>query len=225
MLEKPYTIKGFLSQDEIDELIDVYNKSEKIYKSKTSSTGITTDVTDFCKTSPIVKRLEEHIGDFNVEFANHFNATLPHVIHTDGKQGVNMYKGITLPLKIERFNPQKTDYPYLCFFDQYYLDGPAKFFNGSQGIPSYYNMQVYEYHNVKNLKMNHAHDKYTSDMHSKYFSHMPINWLAGLTLCSIHEWIPGDAIVFDCIRLHAASNFKINGIRSKLGLSIFTTNK
>mgnify|MGYP001045137143 CR=1 FL=1 len=223
MLEKPFTIKGFLSPDEIDELIDVYDKAEKIYKSNISSTGITTDVTEYCKKSPIMNRLKEHIGDFKIEFANHFNATLPHVIHTDGKQGIEMYKGITLPLKVERFNEDKKEYPYLCFFDQYYLQGPAKFFNGSNGIPSYYNMQVYEYHNVKNLGQNDANSAYTKNMHTKYFSHMPKNWLAGLTLCSIHDWIPGDAIIFDCIRLHAASNFKMNGIRSKLGLSIFTT--
>jgi hypothetical protein len=108
--------------------------------------------------------------------------------------------------------------PHLCFFDQYYLDGPAKFFNGSHDIPTYYNKCVYTYDDVYGCTPV-AIDKETTET---YFSHLRTSWLKGLSVNSIIDWVPGNAIVFDTVRLHCASNFIKQGVRSKLGLSIFT---
>ena len=55
-------------------------------------------------------------------------------------------------------------------------------------------------------------------MKEKYLSHIEDKWLKGLSFNSAHYWRPGNAIVFDCVRLHCASNF----VGKKLGLSIFT---
>ena len=63
------------------------------------------------------------------------------------------------------------------------------------------------------------------DIQSKYFTHLDPKWLEGLTLHSVLPWIPGNVVVFDCARLHAASDFRQQGIKSKLGLSIFTQRK
>ena len=55
-------------------------------------------------------------------------------------------------------------------------------------------------------------------MKEKYLTHLEDKWLKGLSFNSAHAWRPGNAIVFDCVRLHCGSNFK----GKKLGLSIFT---
>jgi hypothetical protein len=39
------------------------------------------------------------------------------------------------------------------------------------------------------------------------------------------KWKPTDALVFDSVRLHCASDFRKLNIQSKLGISIFTKHK
>ena len=48
------------------------------------------------------------------------------------------------------------------------------------------------------------------------------NWLSGLTFWGTLDWRPGNALIFDSTRLHCASDFRQQGIKSKLGISIFT---
>jgi len=48
-------------------------------------------------------------------------------------------------------------------------------------------------------------------------------WMEGFSIESSCDWVPGDVIVFDCVRLHCASNFLDNGIYKKIGLSLFTS--
>lgn len=115
-------------------------------------------------------------------------------------------------------NKEDRSFPYLCFFDQIYLEGPSKFFNGSSNIPTYYNLQVYEYSKVLNLSSSII-DK---GIIQKFFTHLRPKWLEGLSFKSAELWKPGNAIIFDCVRLHCASDFRTQGIKSKLGLSIFT---
>ena len=103
-------------------------------------------------------------------------------------------------------------------FDQYYLDGPAKFFRGDKDIPTYYNKQIYEYSAVENL----IDQPFPEDIRLRYFTHLRKPWLQGLSLRSVHKWSPGSAIIFDAVRLHSASDFRRLGIESKLGISIFT---
>jgi hypothetical protein len=55
-----------------------------------------------------------------------------------------------------------------------------------------------------------------------YFTHLKPQWLEGLSLHSALDWIPGNALVFDSTRLHCASDFRASGIKSKLGISVFT---
>jgi hypothetical protein len=208
---------NFLSSGEIAYLINLFNKSEnKIYK----NTGPVT--CNSIKSDPllsiIAQRLEPIIGNFKIFSASFFDVKFPHIIHNDDDKSFPLtYKAITLPLKLEYSRPS-SELPKLCIFDQYYLEGPAKFFNGDTDIPTYYNTQVYEYSKVQNKSATSI----SLETVSKYLTHLRPNWLNGLSINSVHEWKPGSAIIFDALKLHCASDFRRPGIDSKLGISIFT---
>jgi len=221
-LQQPVVIEDLLSPDEIKELIEIFNsRDNKIHK----NTGpVTSDITDGFTSIPVLQQLFERIkariGECRIYTSFFFRVEVPHIIHNDDdKLGPLVYKAITVPLEIE-YEDQFTEYPYLCMFDQYYLEGPSKFFGGStrRDIPAYYNAHIYEYSQVQNLS-----DKdFPQDIYLKYLTHLQPFWLKGLSFNSAHEWKPGNGILFDCVRLHCASDFKVRKIKSKLGLSIFT---
>jgi hypothetical protein len=221
-LRDPFTVENFLTPDEINELIEMYdNDMSKIHK----NTGpVTTELKDQFKTHPLLKnihnRLQEKVGECGVYTALHFNVKFPHIIHNDDdKLGPVVYKAMTLPLRIEYEEGVSDVYPSLCMFDQYYLEGPAKFFGGTtKEIPSFYNEPVYEYSQVQNKSL----VSFDPATYKKYLTHLQPFWLNGLSLKSTHVWKPGNAIIFDAVRLHCASDFKTQGIKSKLGLSVFT---
>jgi hypothetical protein len=207
-----------LSSEEINSLIEMFNNQSsdnKIYK----NTGpVTLDLSPYFY-HPIIKKIfsliEQNIGPFEITSAFFFQTDFPHIIHNDDSFELpdNVYKAITIPLHLEG-NIKK--YPKLCFFNQFYFHGPAKFFNGDFDIPTYYNKQIYEYQDVDGIDNNVITDK------NKYFTHLKAQWLQGLSLHSTLDWIPGNALIFDSTRLHCASDFRNVGIQSKLGISIFT---
>jgi hypothetical protein len=208
---------NFLQAEEISYLIDLFNRSDnKIYKNTGPVTC--TSIRHDPMLAVIAARLRPLIGDFKIFSAAFFDVKYPHIIHNDDdKSFPRTYKAITLPLKLE-YSGINLELPKLCVFDQYYLEGPAKFFNGDADIPTYYNTQVYEYSAVQNKSAT----KISIDTARKYMTHIKPNWLEGLSLNSVHEWRPGAAIIFDAVKLHCASDFRRLGITSKLGISIFT---
>jgi hypothetical protein len=226
-ITNPYSVDDFLSLTEIDNLVTIFEniKNEDLSKPyvdliKKNTGPITLDlhrVKNQALIRSILTRLRVLIGDFEVTSSFYFHTDYPHVIHNDDTfelpEGV--YKGVTLPLKI--YGEYK-DYPKLCFFDQFYFHGPAKFFKGSKDIPTYYNEQIYDYANLNGL----VSETFDNELYRKYFTHMQYRWLDGLSINSIFDWKPGSAIIFDSVRLHCASDFRKLGIRSKLGISIFT---
>ncbi len=210
-------VDEFLRPEEITYLIELFDKSsDKIYK----NTGPVTSGS--IMQDPIIEviaeRLQPLIGDFKIYSAAFFNVTFPHIIHNDDEKSLpKTYKAITLPLRLEYAGEHK-ELPKLCVFDQYYLEGPGKFFNGDKEIPTYYNRQIYEYSQVQNKSATAI----SSDTVNKYLTHLKPKWLDGLSLNSMYEWRPGAAIIFDALKLHCASDFRRQNIISKLGISIFT---
>jgi len=220
---EPYAVSDFLNKDQISHLIKIFENqgskkgpySDLIQK----NTGpITLDLYNYYQ-DPIVKEvlmnLEQYIGKYEITAAFFFRTDYPHIIHNDDTFELpdTVYKAITLPLSLEGFSGT---FPKLCFFDQFYFHGPAKFFKGSSDIPTYYNKQLYDYRDVHGL----VNEKFIDDQ--KYFTHLKPQWLEGLSLHSTLEWVPGNALIFDSVRLHCASDFRTLGIKSKLGISIFT---
>jgi hypothetical protein len=188
--------------------------NDKIHKN-TGPVTLDLDLTEPLISS-ILERLKKEIGTFEVTAAFFFKTSFPHIIHNDDTFELpdGVYKAVTLPLQLERSLGEEL--PKLCFFNQFYFHGPAKFFNGSQDIPTFYNQQVYEYTNVDGLTTEEFYDD------NKLFTHIKPEWLRGLSLHSSIEWKPTTAIVFDSVRLHCASDFRRLNITSKLGISIFT---
>lgn len=212
-LEETYYIENFVSKEDIQELCDIFNNSDnKVYK----KTGpITSTITDF--KIPVMRRITDKIHNLypNCEIYHgmYFYVDYPHIIHNDdNKEWPLIYKAFNIPLKYEG-----NEMPYLCFFDQVYLDGPSKFFNGEKNVETHYNTCVYDYKDV----LGKSKEDIDNHIKEKYLTHLKDEWLKGLSFNSAHHWKPGNTIVFDSCRLHCASDFRKN-VKSKLGISIFT---
>jgi hypothetical protein len=215
-ISDPYSVSEFISLEDINHLIAIFeNDTTKIKKNTGPVTVNLAPYFDDPVIENIITKIKKEIGNIEITAAFFFQTTFPHIIHNDDSFELpdNVYKAITLPLSIEEFTGV---YPKLCFFDQFYFHGPSKFFNGDDSIPTYYNKQVYDYQDVSGLV-----DVPFAD-NNNYFTHLKPQWLEGLSLYSVLDWIPGNALVFDSTRLHCASDFRTLGIRSKLGISIFT---
>lgn len=222
-ITQPFSVINFLSSTDINYLINLYEQAYKLQSPYSGlinkNTGPTTLNLNLFKTDAVIQKiisdLEDHIGKFEITAAFFFHTDYPHIIHNDDTFELpeNVYKGITLPLRLEGFSGH---YPKLCFFDQFYFHGPAKFFKGSKDIPTYYNKQIYNYDDIDGLTSKDFVDHY------KYFTHLKPQWLEGLSLHSTLDWIPNNALIFDSVRLHCASDFRNLGIKSKLAISIFT---
>lgn len=221
-ISNPYSVENFLSRGEIDHLVTVFQHTLQNDSSRVTykNTGpVTINLNNFLEDQVIIKVLESiksEIGNYEVTSAFFFQTDYPHIIHNDDTFELpdTVYKAITIPLQLTG-----SDIPKLCFFDQFYFHGPAKFFNGSTNVPTYYNQQVYDYKNVDGVVPDLDFD---SVIWSKYLTHLKPKWLTGLTFWGALDWIPGNAIIFDSTRLHCASDFRQQGITSKLAISIFT---
>lgn len=228
-IAEPRQVIDFISQEEINYLVDIFNSSDDLnsfYKGKIKkNTGpVTLDLTQFLSdltVRSIFKKIETEIGPYDIVSAFFFKTDYPHIIHNDDSFELpdNVYKAITLPLKI--YGDNILGIPSLCFFDQFYFHGPSKFFKGEEFIPTYYNKQIYSYEDIDNL----ADRRMDERLYRKYFTHLKRTWLEGLTFHSAIEWIPGSVIIFDSVRLHCASDFRQLGIKEKLAISIFTKRK
>lgn len=211
---EPISLENWLSQDEINILIDEFhNSKEKIHK----NTGPITVNIDFNKEpfKSLLDRLRIAIGDAEVTAGFFFYTETPHVIHNDDTFELpQVFKGITIPLEYKG----GTKHPYLCFFHQYYLEGPAKFFNGGCDYPVHYNKHVFDYSQVENT----SEKEFPEIIHKMYLGHIKDEWLKGLSFDRALPWKPGNVLIFDSVQLHCASNFIKQGITSKLGISIFT---
>jgi hypothetical protein len=225
-IEEPRQVVDFISQEEIDYLINIYDQSNNTQdpyagKIKKNTGPVTLDIKNYL-TDPIVSKLIEklklELGEFKITAGFWFKTDYPHIIHNDDTFELpnTVYKAITIPLKI--YGENIIDYPYLCFFDQFYFHGPAKFFKGEEFVPTYYNKQVYDYSDIDNIKENLVDE----EIYKKYFTHLKRTWLNGLSFHSAIRWIPTTAIIFDSVRLHCASDFRKQNIKEKLAISIFT---
>ena len=214
-ISSPYVISNFISADEIEHLVNLYKDHPALVKKNTGPVTLNLMLCVDDVVNNILGRLQEHIGKFEITAALFFKTDYPHVIHNDDTYELpeGVYKAITLPLKAYG---EFTEYPKLCFFEQFYFHGPAKFFNGDSNIDTYFNQCLYDYKNVDGLVETEITDT------EQLFTHLKPKWLNGLSLHNTLPWVPSSAIIFDSVRLHCASDFRPLGITSKLGLSIFT---
>lgn len=226
----PYIVEDFITPADVKHLVSLFDNDNtndsvdpnqsKVYK----NTGpVTLNIQKYLNdpvVDGIIKRLKLSIGNFEITAGFFFYTNYPHIIHNDDLFQLpdTVYKGITIPLRLDS-DSDITELPELCFFDQCYFHGPSKFFKGSENMPTYYNKQLYDYDEVDGLLDKDVIDEET---YQKHFTHLKPQWLSGLSFKSSLPWKPGSCIIFDSVRLHCASDFRKLGIKSKLGISIFT---
>lgn len=228
----PYAIDNFLSDEEVKYLVTMFEDHKdnevnfterKVYK----NTGpVTLDIRPRINDpvmSKILTKIKSAIGPYEITAGFFFQTNYPHIIHNDDLFQLpdGIYRAITLPLKINRTTDSK-EVPKLCFFDQFYFYGPAKFFKGGQdkNISTYYNQLIYDYTNIDGLL---DFNSISEETRQHLLSHLEPQWLEGLSLHSALPWNIGSALIFDSTRLHTASDFRKLGVESKLAISIFTT--
>lgn len=216
----PYEIEDFISTNDVEHLINLFESQKTEPNVVYKNTGpVTLDIKDYLEDpviSKIIAQLKTELGNFEITAGFFFTTNYPHIIHNDDTFELpDVYKGITIPLKLYSGD----QIPDLCFFDQFYFQGPAKFFNGDSDIPTYYNKQVYDYIEVDGIVGGMMIDESTR---CQYFTHLKTSWLKDLTLWGTLKWKPTSALIFDSVRLHCASDFRQQGITRKLGISIFT---
>lgn len=220
----PYIVDNFVTPEDIKHLINLYDLVDphqpKVYK----NTGpVSLDIHKYLNDpviDGIMKRIELAIGKFEITAGFFFFTDYPHIIHNDDlfQLPETVYKAITIPLRLDT-DTAITGTSQLCFFDQFHFHGPSKFFKGDSDIPTYYNKQIYEYDKVDGLL---DHNVIDEECYQKYFTHLKRKWLEGLSLQCVLPWTPGSCIIFDSLRLHCSSDFRKLGVKSKLGISIFT---
>jgi len=220
--EDPYVILNFISEEEIQHLIAIYKNADSknsplVYK----NTGpVTLDLLPYINDvviDTILKKIKTIIGDYEITAAFFFKTDYPHIVHNDDTFELpsGVFKAINIPLN---FYGNTESVPKLCFFDQCYFHGPAKFFYGDNNVPTYYNTQIYDYADVENI----IEGSINTELYQKYFTHLKPAWLNGLSLKSVIDQHKGSAIIFDSVRLHCSNDFRRQGIKSKIALSIFT---
>jgi hypothetical protein len=220
-ISDPYSIKDFISLEDIEHLVALFESLKTTPNAVYKNTGpITLDIKNYLEDpviSKVIEKLKVELGNFDITAGFFFITNYPHIIHNDDTFELpkGVYKGITIPLKTYGTD----NVPDLCFFDQFYFHGPAKFFNGDENVPTYYNKQVYKYSEVDGLVDGMSIDESTRIF---YLTHLKIKWLEGLSLWGTLKWKPTSALIFDSVRLHCASDFRQKGITHKLGISIFT---
>jgi len=223
----PYIVENFLTQNDINHLIDLYENGTPVQPKVYKNTGpITLNITNYLDDNvvmDIINRLKIMIGDFDITAGFWFWTDYPHIIHNDDLFQLpdTMYKGITIPLMLDN-DSNSSELPKLCFFEQCYFHGPSKFFNGDTEVPTFYNKQIYEYSEVDGIL---DYDAIDDKLYQEYFTHLKRKWLKGLSFKSALPWKPGSCIIFDSVRLHCASDFRKLGYVSKMGISIFTKRK
>lgn len=209
----PFQILDIVSVEQISNLLQVWHKSTDKLKKETGPTTVKLPKDNLILQS-IVDKLQPMIGNFTIRHASFFDVERPHVIHIDDEFDYPVaYKAITIPLW---HNGQDT--PDFYVFDQHYYGGPAKFFKNRKTEPKvHYNKPIIDYSTIDGLR-----DTGINEYHMSQLDHLDNEWLEGLTVKESFSWTLGSAIVFDSLQLHCSGNFANQGVKRKIGLSIFT---
>lgn len=67
--------------------------------------------------------------------------------------------------------------------------------------------------------------KFNYKQYKKYLTHQPIEDFQSLKIETLFKWSIGDMLVWDRTKLHSSNNYSKDGIKRKMGLSIFLSYK
>ena len=213
---KVQVIENFLDSEEIIRLLEIHS-SQPVTRTKTYNTETNLDV-EWSEIIEIKNRLSNYIGNFKIDMGHFFDSFEPYWTHVDTGMDMSksIYKAILLPLYREPAGQCN-----IVFFKQKYFGSSVSFVKGAPAQPHTlsYNGMLEDYSEIEGLKKGF---KISPEVYETYLNHMPYSTLEGLEVDTIVPWTPGSAIVFDRSQLHASGNFKLQGIHTKIGISIFT---
>jgi hypothetical protein len=230
-------LQGVFDRDNLEAITRIFRACS--FKTKKNTGPLTLDIPpswweqENAPFGRVWKTVQKHVGkDSRIFSALIFATSTPHIIHNDDSFTFpKCWKGINIPLSytLDDFCDHPIGTPELVFFDQYYLEGPAKFFynyhGGSQVIRNY-NDPVFQYSSVKGIRGNiYNPDQFRYQDYpwaERELGHIQPAWLSGLSVETKTPWEVGSASVFSTVRLHCATDFRNYGVRTKLALSIFT---
>jgi len=165
---------------------------------------------------------------WTVAGGNFFKTEVGYRVHADtGRDGPNnVLQTFVFPLEQEfrqglvQVNPNRNR---LLVLKQQWK-GPAAFFlHGEETEPNEYNIVVRDYEQEGVIGLENT--DYLDPLLVDYCPHLNMENFRGLSVDQQFIWIPGIPMTFPRDRLHVSSAFPRYGIRSKLGLSIFTSKK
>lgn len=232
--ESTYEIQNFLSQDDINFIIDWYYnfKKEKGFWVENGNLSL---IDNFYMDSPVLQEilfpeLEKHLGEFKLynqitkdevlhtaDFI--MEQTKPFGPHTDAITHIDQWltwKDVIIPLWIE--NDAET-WTY-CFNQRCYLRATHFRKNSLDQAKNVYS-------NVLRTSYNHPAIKYLNDdiidynfFDKHYGNYDHIDWFQGMTLESEFQNIPGNIIIKDSSIIHGPSNYQLAGAHKKLNISL-----
>ena len=162
-------------------------------------------------------------GTWEVAGGNFFETETGYRVHADtGKEGPDrVLQTFVFPLRQELRDdvPVRLERNRFLVLNQTWTGDAAFFLRGETVEPNEYNQVITDYKDVGNLDDMETMDGILLD----HCPHLDIRNFAGLTVDKHWQWIPGVPMTFPRNRLHVSSAFPRNGIKRKLGLSIFTS--
>ena len=161
---------------------------------------------------------------WEVTGGNLFETETGYRVHADtGKDGPDrVLQTFVFPLRYDL----RTDIPVrlernrFLVLNQTWAGDAAFFLRGESVEPNEYNQVITDYKDVGLLE-----DGTIDGLLLDYCPHLNSSNFAGLTVDKHWQWTPGIPMTFPRNRLHVSSAFPRNGIKRKLGLSIFTSTR
>ncbi len=216
---RPKIIKNFLSKNELELFIKLYNelpleinnKRQKIIKKKWSNRfnkklqeiyldKLKKIIGNYVMDNPKTKDGDESLGLFQESF-------MPVSLHVD--TGFDFKKIIYKQLLVPLSGNGET----IIFKNRFY--GCSTTFSID---PKELNAKGYNKRSSEHLDL-YGQKLFDKVLHEKYLKHEDINNLKGLEIEMVYKWCLGDVLVFDRTNLHCASS-NLNG--KKLGLTTST---
>ena len=233
----PVQINNFLSENQVAELLKLYNESHYTWKKPTGPTVFEMDYKgnhtfvgrhDIKIMEPkiitdIIDKLNVTFGEFTKWRLTLFDTFVPHRIHNDDSiKYPTTWKAFTMPLIAYGGEASDTS---LIIFNQRYYGGPVKY-HPKQNGRAFKEEKVLGYNSTlsdpSNIIDYVGSDHYVSEEYLKLLSHMPSHFTRGLSIQKICPWNIGSVIAFDSLQFHSGANFVDVDIHRKIGLSIFT---
>ena len=222
----PKLIKKFFDENEIKELIDLYNKLPVTVHNKKQNVIKKRWTENFNNEieKKFLDKLKDAIGEFEID----------NLKSEDGKQSLGLFQESFGPIGLHvdtGFNLN----------DKFYKQTLVPFDNSGQTIifkNRFYGLSTNFINDKKELeefkdqfgknKRSNEHlyiygnKPFDKTSYEKYLKHIDYNNLKGLEIESVYEWKIGDIFIFDRSHLHSSS---CNINKKKLGFATFTKRK